>query len=449
MLSQHLDRISEQLGGDVVRLRKRQALSSLQAGLEADLARMFKQQGAEFVRAGNRELSSLFEADRVKIWDNVLERVLTRHRQPTVNMIAKWLTQAMRAGGMEVSKQINAVAMKPFNLQNPRAVTFMREKGADLVKGLEGKTKDRMRTLLTDAVTEGRAWTDLSLDITARFKEFSITRAELIARTELAQAYETAVSIQGQELQRAGIPMQKRWLAVSDGKVDELCSDNEVDGWIDFDASFNSGDTEPPAHPACRCATELRVAPIEEALKEPNLFRGPSGPIGPPGPSGTKGLPGPMGPDGPRGHDGPPGPEGARGFIGAKGDTGAIGSRGAQGPSGPAGMRGQRGDQGQVGPKGDRGDVGPQGLRGMTWRGSWFPTVVYAKDDAVEYMGSAYIATSKSQGQISPPQNLSAWDLLAQAGQLEGSAGGGGAGISEDTVLGQAFATVAKWGTIG
>lgn len=120
--------------------------------------------------------------------------------------------------------------------------------------------------------------------------------------------------------------------------------------------------------------------------------------------SGTKGDPGPAGP---RGDPGDPGPQGATGL------QGAVGPAGAQGPAGAAGPQG---------PEGPAGPVGPVGPKGLTWRGSWDPTVSYAADDAVELGGSAYVATGASIASQPPGPE---WALLAAAG-AEGPQGAAG-----------------------
>ena len=104
------------------------------------------------------------------------------------------------------------------------------------------------------------------------------------------------------------------------------------------------------------------------------------------------------------------------GGVGPGGPAGAPGASGPVGPSGP---------QGPTGPKGNTGDTGPQGAagpRGLTWQGSWSGSTTYAKDDAVQYNGSSYVASAiASAGLV--PGTAPVWQLLAQKG-----AGGGGAG---------------------
>jgi len=104
------------------------------------------------------------------------------------------------------------------------------------------------------------------------------------------------------------------------------------------------------------------------------------------------------------------------GGIGPEGPAGAPGAPGPVGPSGP---------QGPVGPKGltgDTGPAGPTGTRGLNWRGAWSVATSYAKDDAVQYNGSSYVANAAT-GAGPVPGVSGLWDLLAQKG-----ASGAGAG---------------------
>ena len=100
-----------------------------------------------------------------------------------------------------------------------------------------------------------------------------------------------------------------------------------------------------------------------------------------------------------------------------RGPAGAAGAPGAVGPSGPQGPTGPRGGLGDTGP------AGPAGPRGLQWRGAYSGSTAYAKDDAVQYDGSSYVAANPvPSGQPLPGVNPD-WTLLAQKGQ-----GGGGPG---------------------
>jgi hypothetical protein len=109
-----------------------------------------------------------------------------------------------------------------------------------------------------------------------------------------------------------------------------------------------------------------------------------------------------------------------------------------RGPKGEQGDKGDQGDEGIRGPQGDfvRGDPGPEGPpgpkgpKGLNWRGPW-KSQKYAADDAVEYLGSSWVATKATRSR--PPGG--GWDLLAQRGFDGMDRGGGGSGTGTGSAL--------------
>src|SRR3954469_13495152 len=53
--------------------------------------------------------------------------------------------------------------------------------------------------------------------------------------------------------------------------------------------------------------------------------------------------------------------------------------------------------------------------QGLRWRDAWAAATAYAKNDAVSYAGSAWIARKASTG-VQPGTDATAWALLAQKG---------------------------------
>lgn len=107
----------------------------------------------------------------------------------------------------------------------------------------------------------------------------------------------------------------------------------------------------------------------------------------------------------------------AAGGVGPQGPAGADGAAGPVGPSGPQGPVGPRGGQGDPGP------AGPTGPRGLSWKGTWSAGGNYAKDDAVYYNGSSYVAVANIGTSGAVPGVSANWDIVAQKG-----ASGAGAG---------------------
>jgi hypothetical protein len=116
------------------------------------------------------------------------------------------------------------------------------------------------------------------------------------------------------------------------------------------------------------------------------------------------------------------GPAGPQGLPGQDGAPGPIG------PEGPAGLMGAPGPIGATGELGPPGATGPQGARGMTWVGAWNANVSYLADDAVEYLGSSYVALQPTSSVAPGTDNGTFWLLVAAAGApgLQGDVGPAG-----------------------
>ena len=98
----------------------------------------------------------------------------------------------------------------------------------------------------------------------------------------------------------------------------------------------------------------------------------------------------------------------------------------------------------QTGPTGPTGPTGAIGPRGLTWRGAYANASSYAVDDAVEYVGSSYVAIAAVPSGCSvaggtgntcsfafAPTNTAYWSLLAKKGDVgtTGSQGPKGDGL--------------------
>src|SRR4051794_19086388 len=177
---------------------------------------------------------------------------------------------------------------------------------------------------------------------------------------------------------------------------------------------------------------------------------GAPGPQGAQGERGAAGATGPKGEQGPKGDDGAPGAPGADGTDGVDGKgftwkgpwsaivsyaIGDVVSRNGSSYVAKAATNtdpvtspgswdyvAQKGDTGATGAKGD---AGATGARGMTWKGAFACGPPYAKDDAVMYQGSSYIATTGvPAGQICVnPTQTAYWDPLAEKGDTGPSDG--------------------------
>ena len=141
------------------------------------------------------------------------------------------------------------------------------ETGRAGIKGMNDTTLDRVGTLLADSLESGAAYTELARNllkdqITNRVVQ-DAARASTIAVTEMSRALNTATV---DNYNSFGVE-KVEWLAIDTG-VCEICPANEAQGPIPIGQMFESGDTEPPAHPNCRCTILPVVAEGPEMTDE-------------------------------------------------------------------------------------------------------------------------------------------------------------------------------------
>ena len=113
------------------------------------------------------------------------------------------------------------------------------------IKGIDDTTLDRIGTELADSLVAGG--TDIALAASLEEIIGDPQRALMIATTEMSRAMNVATVDNYNELGVERI----EWFALEG--CDE-CEENASFGPIAIGDEFPSGDTEPPAHPNCRCS---------------------------------------------------------------------------------------------------------------------------------------------------------------------------------------------------
>lgn len=194
------------------------------------------------------------------IWAQVQLESVKLFAAPIDAAVAK----AVEYGGMAMLAELSVKVS--FSLKNPRAEDYLRDYGADLVKGINETTREYLQTLITQATEEGWSYKRTAEAIIERFEEFAVgkpqahidSRAHLIAVTETGNAYEEGNRIVAKDLQDAGLTMEKSWSTVGDSKVSDGCIANEADGWIGIDQAHTSGHQRPLRFPGCRCEERYR-----------------------------------------------------------------------------------------------------------------------------------------------------------------------------------------------
>lgn len=197
---------------------------------------------------------------------NVLQRAFSFDDQSTIDESEAAVGDILLAGAKATMKSLGVITGPSFNLENPRAVDYMQNYGAKLVKGIDATTRDQLSTILTDGIENGKSYSKVAGEIKTAFDGFGTARATTIAITEAATAYVQGNLMSAAMLQDAGLNMEKAWLALGD-PCDE-CEDNADEGYIDIDDNFSSGDDGPPAHPNCRCDLAIRRVGAKSAGDE-------------------------------------------------------------------------------------------------------------------------------------------------------------------------------------
>lgn len=248
---------------------KLRTLRPIERRLERELSKAFDAQGKAFLKAF-RELRSRFvesigESDWGPLFDEIAEETVDLFYAP----IQRAAGRALVAGAANLVAEIGEELPTPFTLRNPRAVAYLEQHGYGLISQINSVTRGNIATIVNNGVAEGWSYNRTAREIISLYAEMAEgrpqehikSRAHLIAVTEAGTAYETGNRIVVDDLAEAGIRMEHSWLTAGDDRVSEQCAANEAQGWIPLAQSFESGHTQPPRFPGCRCSALYRRAP--------------------------------------------------------------------------------------------------------------------------------------------------------------------------------------------
>lgn len=280
-MGNQLDAAFQQLVETTRRAQYRRDAEAQGRRLEQALVKAFREQGKHLVRGLRDQLRRFFEtaeAGPTAAFDAhaaFLTRPLRENASDNDWLLA-WIeveqdTEKLFVGAIDaaVSKALEAGALAAiatlkvnlsFKLSNPRAVHYLNQYGAELVKGLNETTKDDLRSLISTAANEGWSWKQLEEEISGQFSDYIKTdgRAHLIAMTEIGEAFSEGNLIVNKDLQAAGLEIEKAWDPAGDGCT-AICQPNADQGYIPLDQPFQSGHDRPLGHPGCWCDMLTRL----------------------------------------------------------------------------------------------------------------------------------------------------------------------------------------------
>jgi SPP1 gp7 family putative phage head morphogenesis protein len=116
------------------------------------------------------------------------------------------------------------------------------------INGISATEFDRLAEALAEALLKGDSAETLAAALSGIVADE--VAAYRIAVTEISRAVSAATLNTYAAL---GVEASE-WLTSLDDRVCSICGGNEDDGPVLLRSAFSSGDTQPPAHPVCRCS---------------------------------------------------------------------------------------------------------------------------------------------------------------------------------------------------
>lgn len=220
----------------------------------------FDAQGIIYASTFRRTTNKLTEVDKEQKWVELFSSTEVALDLRYAPKFAKLLQRIYYNGSLDASRDY---ALKlSFTLKNPRAVSYAKERATELLREINDTTRQEIKDLIVEMLDNGESYQSVARSIKSRFADYSrklpqkhlVNRAELVAVTEAANAYQTANFAMIKSAVGTGLEFKKSWLTVGDNRVSPGCQSNAAEGYIALDDSFSSGHAHPPRFPGCRCS---------------------------------------------------------------------------------------------------------------------------------------------------------------------------------------------------
>lgn len=218
----------------------------------------------EFLRQEKQVLKSLEEKSFTFDFDEEEEAKIF------AEIFDPFITDVVLAYGNDAMQLID---MRGFTLST-RAKDWIKANVNNFSTEINTTTKDKIRSVLANAVEQGQGIEEVQRGIRGVFAEATTSRARAIARTEITHASNYA-SVEAWK--QSEVVESKEWFTALDERTCDECIPlhGKV---IDLDGKFNNDDNifanagEPPAHVNCRCTLlpviKSKSSMISELKKE-------------------------------------------------------------------------------------------------------------------------------------------------------------------------------------
>ena len=246
--------------------KREQQTRRARASFRREYQKIFRKQGRLFLKE-LAKLKPLFpritEANNAAVGDVVplLNLVFDLTSGEAIEATETAMLAGFEAGATNLLQMV-AASNYSFELAFPQAEQYIAQNGALRVSQIDDTTRKVVRDIVTRAVQNGTAWNEVATQLIDQFEHFAHrpsyvvswlnNRAELIAVTEIGNAYEQGSATMARRLTSAGLDMEKRWYGARDNRTSADCLSNMDAGWIPIADNFPSGVMQPLNHPGCR-----------------------------------------------------------------------------------------------------------------------------------------------------------------------------------------------------
>lgn len=244
--------------------RKARDLASPERRIQASARRFFLAQRLETMRRLDAELPQFFREGPFDIWASIWNAIKAATGADLAETIEREATLSARRGWDSAAVDFGMTL--DWDVLDPEAVRYLRNRGATAVSGIDATTERELRRILSNGLANGDSYATTAAAISDRFAAYADgvaggrPRAETIAIYETGQAYEHGRTMMADRLERDGLDVEKRWMLAGDGEECPICIPNGEADWIPNAEIFPSGDAAPLAHVNCRCDLEVRAA---------------------------------------------------------------------------------------------------------------------------------------------------------------------------------------------
>lgn len=169
-------------------------------------------------------------------------------------LVLKSLTGAFIHGVASQYKSwgIAVKASVTFELTNQQYIDALDNQANYLLNqsSIDDTTRQQLIDLIDQGAQDGLTYDEIAQLIDSSFADIAPWRADMIARTELANAMGSA----NLATMKENNVTTKEWVAAGDHPC-PVCEENESAGEVPVNEPFPSGDESEPAHPRCECYT--------------------------------------------------------------------------------------------------------------------------------------------------------------------------------------------------